>query len=159
MDRHRAVQRRRNALAGKAGAREVPARYTRHDVELAYASTVYGAQGDTTPAAHLVLGEHTGAASAYVAMTRGRDANTAHLVAEDRADARQQWILTFARDRADLGPARAARLAAEEAAKYEPYQELTRPAQSARPEASSVRRPEPDRPWSRPPGQGMGIGF
>lgn len=34
-------------------------------VELAYATAVYGAQGETTHAAHLVLGEHTGAASAY----------------------------------------------------------------------------------------------
>jgi exodeoxyribonuclease V alpha subunit len=146
-------------LAGKAGNREVPARYARHDVELAYASTVYGAQGDTTPAAHLLLGEHTGAASPYVAMTRGRDANTAHLVAQDLADARQQWILTFARDRADLGPAHAALLAAEEAAKYEPYVEPSRRAQRARPETTGVRRPEPDQPRSRPPGQGMGIGF
>ena len=38
----------------------------------AYATTVHGAQGDTVTAAHVVLGEHTGAASAYVGMTRGR---------------------------------------------------------------------------------------
>jgi hypothetical protein len=49
-------------------------------------------------------------------MTRGRETNTAHLVAEDLDDARQQWTLTFARNRTDLGPAHAARLAAEEAA-------------------------------------------
>ena len=41
-------------------------------VELAYASTAHGVQGDTVTAAHLVIGEHTGAASAYVGMTRGR---------------------------------------------------------------------------------------
>jgi exodeoxyribonuclease V alpha subunit len=108
-------------LAGKKGSREVPAGYARRDVELAYASTVYGAQGSTTRSAHLALGENTGAASAYVAMTRGRESNTVHLVAEDLNDARQQWVLTFARNRADLGPAHAAKLAAEEAAKYEPY--------------------------------------
>jgi len=146
-------------LSGKTGTREVPARYARHDVELAYASTVYGTQGDTTTAAHLVLGEHTGAASAYVAMTRGRDANTAHVVAEDLNDARRQWILTFARDRSDLGPTHATLLAAEEAAKYDPYVEPSRRAQRARPETSGVRRPEPDRPWSQRPGQGMSIGF
>jgi len=146
-------------LAGKAGNREVPARYARHDVELAYASTVYGAQGDTAPAAHLLLGEHTGAASAYVAMTRNRDANTAHVVAQDLADARRQWVLTFARDRSDLGPTHAALLAAEEAAKYDPYVEPRRRAQRARPETTGVRRPKPDRPWSQPPRQGMGIGF
>jgi len=108
-------------LAGKTGSREVPAGYASHDVELAYASTVYGAQGSTTRSAHLALGEHTGAASAYVAMTRGRESNTVHLVAEDLDDARQQWVLTFARNRADLGPAHAAKFAAEEAIKYEPY--------------------------------------
>jgi len=108
-------------LAGKTGPREVPAGYARHDVELAYASTVYGAQGSTTRSAHLALGENTGAASAYVAMTRGRESNTVHLVAQSLDDARQQWVLTFARNRADLGPAHAAKLAAEEASKYQPY--------------------------------------
>lgn len=108
-------------IDGKRGTRDLPPQYAGRSVELAYASTVYGAQGATTRAAHLSLGEHTGAASAYVAMTRGRETNTAHFVAEDLADARQQWIGTFARNRADLGPAHAARLAAEEAGKYEPY--------------------------------------
>jgi hypothetical protein len=65
-----------------------------------------------------VIGEHTGAASAYVGMTRGRQANTAHLVAADLADAREQWIAVSARDRADIGPAHAADLAAREAARY-----------------------------------------
>jgi hypothetical protein len=87
-------------------------------VELAYASTAHGAQGDTVPAAHVVIGERTGAAAAYVGMTRGREANTAHLVATDLADARAQWIAVFGRDRADLGPAHAAELAAAEAARY-----------------------------------------
>ena len=65
-----------------------------------------------------MVGEHTGAAAAYVGMTRGRTTNTAHLVAADLADARQQWTAVFARDRADLGPAHAAGLAAREAARY-----------------------------------------
>jgi hypothetical protein len=66
----------------------------------------------------VVIGEHTGAASAYVGMTRGRTANTAHLVAADLREARQQWIAVFGRDRADLGPGHAAQLAATEAARY-----------------------------------------
>ena len=41
-------------------------------MELAYATTAHGAQGDTVTAAHLVVGEDTGAAAAYVGMTRGR---------------------------------------------------------------------------------------
>ncbi len=87
-------------------------------MELAYASTARGAQGDTVTAAHLVVGEHTSAASAYVGMTRGRTANTAHLVAEVLAEAREQWIAAFGRDRADLGPGHAAVQAAAEAARY-----------------------------------------
>jgi exodeoxyribonuclease V alpha subunit len=96
----------------------LPAGYSREHVELAYATTVYGAQGETTSTGHLMLGEHTSAASAYVAMTRGREDNIAHLVAEDEADARRQWEQVFARDRADLGPAAAAQQAAEDIESY-----------------------------------------
>ena len=39
-----------------------------------------------------MIGEHTSAAAAYVAMTRGRQHNTAHIVADSVADARAQWI-------------------------------------------------------------------
>ena len=146
-------------LVGTAGTRELPLRYAVPNIELAYASTAYGAQGETTRTAHLALGVHTGAASAYVAMTRGRETNIAHLVAEDLNDARQQWTLTFARNRTDLGPAHAARLAAEEAAKYEPYVDpryLDKHHDSA---PVSRRRPQPPPTLSRRPGAGPGIGF
>ncbi|WP_091541893.1 MobF family relaxase [Modestobacter sp. DSM 44400] len=99
-------------------ARVLPVDYVTRHAELAYASTAHGVQGDTVPAAHVLIGGHTGAASAYVGMTRGRTANTAHLVAADLADAREQWIAVFARDGADLGPGHAAELAAREAARY-----------------------------------------
>jgi exodeoxyribonuclease V alpha subunit len=102
----------------EAGQRVLPADYVTAHVELAYASTAHGVQGDTVPAGHVVVGEHTGAASAYVGMTRGRVANTAHLIAVDLAEAREQWIAVFGRDRADLGPGHAAELAAAEAAHY-----------------------------------------
>src|SRR4051794_28514668 len=59
-----------------AGRRVLPAGYVTHHVELAYATTAHGAQGGTVTAAHLVIGEHTGAAAAYVGMTRGRERNT-----------------------------------------------------------------------------------
>ena len=108
-------------VTGSAGQKRVlPPSYVRQQVELAYASTSYGAQGETTSVGHLLLGEHTGAAGAYVGMTRGRDTNIAHLVAESIEDARAQWVAAFSRDRADLGPAHAARLAAEQADKYAP---------------------------------------
>ncbi|WP_091158917.1 MobF family relaxase [Geodermatophilus africanus] len=98
--------------------RVLPADYVTSHVELAYASTAHGVQGDTVATAHMVIGEHTGAAAAYVGMTRGRTANTAHLIAEDLAEAREQWIAVFSRNRADLGPGHAADFAAREAARY-----------------------------------------
>src|SRR5262249_31145715 len=96
---------------GDAGRRILPSGYVSEHVELDYATTAYGAQGLTVPAAHVAVGEHTGASSAYVGMTRGRHRNTAHVVAESLEDARRHWIDVFARDRADLGPTHAARLA------------------------------------------------
>ena len=105
-------------VAGNRGQRVLPPGYVRDHIELAYAATIYGAQGATTGAAHLIVGDHTGAAGAYVAMTRGRHSNTAHLIADTVPEARQQWIEVFTRDRADLGPAHATRLATREAATY-----------------------------------------
>ena len=105
-------------VTGRAGQRSLPAGYVRDHVELAFATTAYGAQGGTVGSAHLALGETTGAASAYVAMTRGRHHNTAHLVAETIDDARSQWVDTFNRDRADLGPSHAAERAANDLDRY-----------------------------------------
>ncbi|RHW23973.1 TrwC relaxase [Nocardioides immobilis] len=116
------------ALRGRKATdlRTLPATYARKHTELAYATTVYGAQGETTQTGHLALGEHTSAASAYVAMTRGRHNNIAHLVAENETDARRQWEQAFARDRADLGPTVAAAQAAEDIERYG-TQQPTRP--------------------------------
>ena len=86
--------------------------------------TVYGAQGETTHEGHVLLGEHTTASSAYVGMTRGRRNNVAHLVAVDMDDARRQWDEVFSRDRADLGPAHAARRAATDVERYAPHRPL-----------------------------------
>ena len=68
--------------------RELPSSYVRELVELAYATTVHGAQGETVDHAHVAISETTGAAAAYVGMTRGRHTNIAHLVAESLEDAR-----------------------------------------------------------------------
>ena len=105
-------------LTGQRGERILPAPYVRQHLELAYANTVHAVQGTTTDIAHFVLGEHTAAAAAYVALTRGRHANTAHMVATSTEDAREQWIATFSRARADLGPTHAAHRAAAEANRY-----------------------------------------
>jgi exodeoxyribonuclease V alpha subunit len=110
---------------------EIPADYATQFVELVYATTVHGAQGETVESAHVLIGEHTGASSAYVAMTRGRGDNVAHLVAENGDDARRQWVEVFCRDRADLGPAHARRQAIDGIERYGP---------------AWSRRPAPSRP-------------
>lgn len=107
-------------VTGAAGVRLLPPGYVRKHVELAYATTAYGAQGSTVDVSHVLIGDYTGAASAYVGMTRGRERNVAHIVAESVEDARRQWIDVFGRDRADLGPAHAASLAADAIDRYGP---------------------------------------
>lgn len=53
--------------------------YLRDHITYGYAITVHSAQGVTADTTHAVLGESTTRALLYVAMTRGRDANTAYL--------------------------------------------------------------------------------
>lgn len=72
-------------------------------------------------------------------MTRGRDRNVAHLVAETMDDARRQWVEVFSRDRADLGPSHALQLAALAVDRYGPTAPKRRP--TLRP-PEPVRRPE-----------------
>ncbi|MCW2783463.1 MAG: ATP-dependent exoDNAse [Marmoricola sp.] len=121
-------------LRGRGRDRVIPADYAAKFVELAYATTVHGAQGETVEAAHVAIGETTGAAAAYVAMTRGRHANTAHLVAQSVQDARKQWVEVFSRDRADLGPSNAKQQAIDAIDRYgtqkrhQPIEELRPPA-------------------------------
>ncbi len=134
-------------VRGRGRDRLLPAEYANRFVELAYATTVHGAQGETVDAAHVAIGDTTGAAAAYVAMTRGRERNTAHLVAESVEDARRQWVEVFARDRADLGPAHAKRQAIEAIDRYG-SQQRRRPAQGP--------VEEPPRPV---PSSGSGIGL
>ena len=96
--------------------RTVPAGYAREHIELAYATTVYGAQGETTSTGHLMLGEHTSAASAYVAMTRRRQQPPTWSPSTTICPAPSQEV--FGRDRADLGPGAAAEQAAEDVERY-----------------------------------------
>jgi ATP-dependent exoDNAse (exonuclease V) alpha subunit len=123
--------------------REVPAQYATRFVELAYATTVHGAQGETVGRAHVAIADTTGAAAAYVAMTRGRHGNTAHLVADTVEDARRQWVEVFARDRADLGPAHAKAQALDAVDRY----------------GSQQRRQPVEEPRPPVPTYGIGIGI
>ncbi|GGL33314.1 AAA family ATPase [Phycicoccus endophyticus] len=138
-------------VGGRRGTRHLPADYVQDHLELAYATTVHGAQGDTVPAAHFLLDETTGAAATYVAMTRGRHTNTAHLVADTLEGARAQWVTTFSRDRADLGPAHAIDQALEDIDRYGPqapasllYSPVV-PAPRRAPERTPWRPTSPDR--------------
>jgi conjugative relaxase-like TrwC/TraI family protein len=63
----------------------LPTGYVKQHLELGYAVTSHRAQGITTDTAHVVVTAGTTHEDLYVAMTRGRDANTA-FVAVDRPD-------------------------------------------------------------------------
>lgn len=91
----------------------LPAEYVCEHAHLSYASTAYGVQGATVDAAHTILSEATSAAGVYVGMTRGREMNRLHIVAEDLADAKAQFIEAMRRDPADRGLAHATAQAAE----------------------------------------------
>lgn len=95
---------RATAAGGAHGSSvRVPAPYVAEHTHLAYATTPYGAQGATTPAAHTILSDALDGAGLYVGMTRGRDSDTLHVVAADRDEAREQFGAALQRDRADRG--------------------------------------------------------
>ena len=58
----------------------VPRSYLAQSAELAYAGNVHIAQGRTVDTAHLLVTESLSRQALYVGMTRGREANTAHVV-------------------------------------------------------------------------------
>ncbi|TCO43590.1 AAA domain-containing protein [Kribbella antiqua] len=60
----------------------LPASYVRDWVALGYAATVHSSQGLTVDSSHLVATQNTSVYALYVAMTRGRAANTAHVVTQ-----------------------------------------------------------------------------
>ncbi len=105
----------REAASGRRNPRTValPAEYVSEHAHLSYAATAYGVQGATVDASHTMLSETTSAAGVYVGMTRGREHNRLHVVAEDMADARVQFIEAMERDRADRGLDHATLQAAE----------------------------------------------
>jgi hypothetical protein len=142
-------------VRGDNGQRVLPPAYVNEHVELAYATTAYGAQGSTVTTSHVLIGDHTGAASAYVGMTRGRERNVAHLVAESVEDARRQWVEVFGRFRADLGPSHARGLAVEAIDRYGPMQ-----ARYTRRTSAPKRRPDPDITYRPPaPSSAPGLGM
>lgn len=108
----------REAASGRKRPRTVrlPAEYVAEHAHLSYAATSYGVQGATVAASHTILTDSTSAASVYVGMTRGRNENLLHVVAEDLDQARVQFVAAMERDRADRGLTDAAQRAAKEVA-------------------------------------------
>ncbi|WP_218973376.1 MobF family relaxase [Actinomyces wuliandei] len=66
-----------------APATSLPADYVASQVELAYATTAHRSQGRTTERAHTVVDSTMTRQSLYVAMTRARGDNIAHVVLDD----------------------------------------------------------------------------
>jgi hypothetical protein len=92
-------------------------------------------------------------------MTRARHRNRAHLVAESVDDARRQWIEVFGRDRADLGPAHAADVAAEDVDRYGTLAQTSASLQrAALARMQSAEKSRPPDAYPSPPEVGRGIG-
>ena len=89
---------------GQPGTVIVPRDTARDTIELAYAVTDYGNQGDTYPAAITLISTATTARGLYVAMTRGRNENVALVITDthDSADARDVLEGILAVERVDV---------------------------------------------------------
>lgn len=81
----------------------LPSPYVSDHVHLAYAATAYGVQGVTTTSAHTLLSEALDSSGVYVGMTRGREVNVLHIVADSLDEAREHFIDALQLDRADRG--------------------------------------------------------
>jgi len=104
---------RDGSVSISAGAREaqLPRAYVEENTHLAYASTEYGVQGATVDYGHGVVTDSSSAQAVYVAATRGREHNALHIVAGDRAEARDVFVAAMNREAGDRGT-EAARLGA-----------------------------------------------
>ena len=105
----------REAGSGRKNPRTVtlPPEYVAEHAHLSYAATAYGVQGATVTTSHTLLTDPTSAAGVYVGMTRGRETNRLHVVADVLADAKAQFVEAMARDLADRGLDHTAQQAAE----------------------------------------------
>ena len=120
--------------------------YLREHVSLGYAVTVHSAQGVTADTTHAVLGENTTRSMLYVAMTRGRDTNTAYLyerVAEHEYGADAPDDVHIMR----RGSSRhAGQLMRSIIATHDEPHHRTRHRRTSRRRATARHRPPPDRP-------------
>ncbi|MCA1695657.1 MAG: AAA family ATPase, partial [Actinobacteria bacterium] len=64
----------------------LPGEYVREHIELGYAATEYSVQGVTVDTGHSLTTPQTSRAALYMALTRGRDRNTAHVATQTVTD-------------------------------------------------------------------------
>ncbi|MDN3496298.1 AAA family ATPase, partial [Planococcus sp. APC 4015] len=111
--------------------RGVSREYALEHLQLSYASTVHGIQGETTDAA--VVGPGVDAAGLYVGLTRGRHQNTAITVARTDDEAIAQVGATLMRGTTELT-----------------IQDATRAAHAELRQAAREPEIQPSAPWSTP---------
>ena len=99
---------------------ELSAEYVASALQLGYAATDYGNQGVTADRSATWVGPATSAGGLYVGASRGRWANTVHVVAEGPGEARDMLAAVVRRDRADRGLAAARTQAETEALRSPP---------------------------------------
>ncbi len=81
----------------------LPAEYVKEHTHLAYAATEFGVQGATVHTGHGIVTDSSNASALYVSATRGREANTLHVVAETPLQARELFVDAMARESGDRG--------------------------------------------------------
>jgi TrwC relaxase/AAA domain len=82
---HDAEARRQRLDGTWTGKFRLPSSYLARNAELAYAGNVHVAQGRTVDTAHLLVTESLSRQALYVGMTRGGQANTAHVITGNTA--------------------------------------------------------------------------
>ena len=104
------------------GTITLPADYVRQHIQLAYATTEHGAQGDTADRSITLATTATTGRGLYVGMTRGRDENHVLVVTDtpDLAEAISILEAAIAIDRADIPATTHRRLLAETAPRSGP---------------------------------------
>ncbi|WP_167350496.1 MobF family relaxase [Microbacterium arborescens] len=90
-------------VRNRARSVQLPAVYVKEHTHLAYASTEFGVQGATVQTGHGIVTDASHAAAVYVSATRGREANTLHVVAESDMQARALFVNAMTREAGDRG--------------------------------------------------------
>jgi ATP-dependent exoDNAse (exonuclease V) alpha subunit len=85
-------------LTGRTGTVRAPAGYVVEHVELGYAQTSHATQGRTVDVSLLVVDATTDSRGVYTPMTRGRNANHAHVAIDENHTAVDVLAQALARD-------------------------------------------------------------